>query len=134
VIFPAEQAEKLWGFKVVRVPVDEKGFVDPDILAAYIDEETILVSIQMINHEIGTIQPIKDLVNVVKSINPNVIFHTDAADAYGRIPIDVENLGIDMMTISGHKIHGPRGVGVLYVRPDIEIESIIYGQLSTEKK
>jgi len=134
VIFPAEQAEKLWGFKVVRVPVDEEGFVDPDILAAYIDEETILVSIQMVNHEIGTIQPIKDLVNVVKSINPNVIFHTDAADAYGRIPIDVENLGIDMMTLSSHKIHGPRGVGVLYVRSGIEIESIIYGQLSTEKK
>ncbi|RLG88173.1 MAG: cysteine desulfurase, partial [Thermoprotei archaeon] len=60
VIFPAEQAEKLWGFKVVRVPVDEEGFVDPDILAAYIDKDTILVSIQMVNHEIGTIQPIKD--------------------------------------------------------------------------
>ena len=134
VIFPAEQAEKLWGFKVVRVPVDEEGFVDPDILAAYIDKDTILVSIQMVNHEIGTIQPIKDLVDVAKSINPNVIFHTDAADAYGKLAIDVEKLGIDMMTISSHKIHGPRGVGILYVKSDIEIENIIYGQLSTEKK
>ena len=134
VIFPAEQAKKLWGFKVVRVPVDEEGFVDPDILAAYIDKDTILVSIQMVNHEIGTIQPIKDLVDVAKSINPNVIFHTDAADAYGKLAIDVEKLGIDMMTISSHKIHGPRGVGILYVKSDIEIENIIYGQLSTEKK
>ncbi|RLG88407.1 MAG: cysteine desulfurase, partial [Thermoprotei archaeon] len=115
-------------------PVDEEGFVDPDILAAYIDKDTILVSIQMVNHEIGTIQPIKDLVDVAKSINPNVIFHTDAADAYGKLAIDIEKLGIDMMTISSHKIHGPRGVGVLYVKSDIEIENIIYGQLSTEKK
>jgi len=133
VIFPAQFASELLGFKVQLVPVDEYGFVDPEILKYYVDKDTILVSIQMVNHEIGTIQRIKELVDVVKSNNPRTIFHTDAADAYGWVPIDVEKFNIDMLTISSHKIHGPRGVGVLYVRDGVELESPLRGQLSVEK-
>jgi len=133
VIFPAQFASDLLGFKTVLVPVDREGFIDPEILKLYIDKDTVLVSIQMVNHEIGTIQKIKELIDVVKSANPKAIFHTDAADAYGWIPIDVEKLGIDMMTISSHKIHGPRGAGALYIRKGIELEPPLKGQLSVEK-
>jgi cysteine desulfurase len=87
----------------------------------------------MVNHEIGTIQRIKELVDAVKSNNPRTIFHTNAADAYGWVSIDVEKFNIDMLTISSHKIHGPRGVGVLYVREGIELEPPLKGQLSVEK-
>ena len=133
VIFPAEFASELFGFKTIRVPVDNEGFIDPEVLKYYVDKDVILVSIQLVNHEIGTIQNIKELVDVVKSANPQAVFHTDAADAYGRIPIDVSRLGVDMLTLSSHKIHGPRGVGVLYVREDVLLEPPIRGQLSGEK-
>lgn len=133
IIFPAEQAERLYGFKVQQIPVDENGFVDPEIFAAYLDKDVSLISIQLVNHEIGTIQNIRELVKIAKDINPNVIFHTDAADAFGRMRIDVKDLGIDMLTISSHKIHGPRGVGVLFVRKGTRIEPILHGQLSSEK-
>jgi cysteine desulfurase len=133
VIFPARFASELLGFKVVLVPVDEYGFIDPEILKYYVDKDTVLVSIQMVNHEIGTIQRIKEIVDIVKSANQEAIFHTDAADAYGWVPINVRELGVDMLTISSHKVHGPRGVGVLYVREGLELESPLKGQLSVEK-
>lgn len=133
VVFPAEKAEELFGFKVQMVPVDEKGFIDPEIFQAYMDKDVAIVSIQMVNHEIGTIQNIKELVEIAKDANPEMIFHTDAADAYARMPINVDKLGVDLLTISSHKIHGPRGVGVLYTRTGIKLEPILYGQLSVEK-
>ncbi|MEM4035176.1 MAG: cysteine desulfurase family protein [Fervidicoccaceae archaeon] len=133
VIFPAELASELLGTKVVRVPVDGEGFVDPEILKYYVSRDVALVSVQLVNHEIGTIQRIKELVDVVKSANPDAVFHMDAADAYGRLSIDVEKLGVDMLTLSSHKIHGPRGVGVLYARPGVSLESPLRGQLSGEK-
>ncbi len=133
VIFPAERIAELLGFRVIRIPVDEYGFVDPEILKEYMDKDVVLVSIQAVNHEIGTIQELRELVKTVKDINPNTIFHTDAVDAYARIPLDVRSLGIDLLTISSHKIHGPRGVGALYIREGVRIEPILYGQLSSEK-
>lgn len=133
VIFPAERIAELLGFKVIRIPVDEYGFVDPEILKEYMDKDVVLVSIQAVNHEIGTIQELRELVKTVKDINPNTIFHTDAVDAYARIPLDVRSLGIDLLTISSHKIHGPRGAGALYIREGVRIEPILYGQLSSEK-
>ncbi|ADM28154.1 aminotransferase class V [Ignisphaera aggregans DSM 17230] len=133
VIFPAEFYANILGFKVIRVPVNGEGFIDPEIFKYYVDRDTVLISIQMVNHEIGTVQNIRELVDIAKSVNPNIVFHTDAADAYGKMAIDVNKLGVDMMTISSHKIHGPRGVGVLYVREGINLESPIRGQLSVEK-
>ncbi len=133
VIFPAEHIADILGFRVLRIPVDEYGFIDPEILKEYMDRDVVLVSIQAVNHEIGTIQDIRELARIVKDYNPDTLFHTDAADAYARIPVDVEKLGVDMLTISSHKIHGPRGVGVLYVRENVKIEPILYGQLSSEK-
>jgi len=131
VLYPAQELEK-FGFKTVVVPVDDEGFVDPEILMAYIDDETLLVSVQMVNHEIGTIQNLGELVEVVKDVDSRIVFHTDAVDAYGRVPIDIKELGVDLMTISSHKIHGPKGVGVLYKRDGVKIKRIIHGTLSTQ--
>lgn len=131
VLYPAQELEK-FGFKTVVVPVDDEGFVDPEILMAYIDDETLLVSVQMVNHEIGTIQNLGELVEVVKNVDSRIVFHTDAVDAYGRVPIDIKELGVDLMTISSHKIHGPKGVGVLYKRDGVKIKRIIHGTLSTQ--
>jgi len=133
VIFPAEFASKLFGFKVMRVPVDGEGFVDPEVLATYVGRETVLVSIQMVNHEIGTIQDIERIAKVVKELNPNTVVHVDAADAYGRLGIDLKRLDVDLMSLSSHKIHGPKGVGVLYVREGVKLEPLLRGQLSVEK-
>lgn len=133
VIHPAEYMAELFGFQVQRIPVDSEGFIDPELFKYYVDRDTILVSIQMVNHEIGTIQNIRELVDIARSINPNIVFHSDAVDAYGWIPIDIGKLGVDMLTISSHKIHGPRGVGVLYVNKSVELDSPLKGQLSVEK-
>ncbi|RLG81143.1 MAG: cysteine desulfurase [Thermoprotei archaeon] len=131
VLLPASELAKQ-GFEVVQVPVDGEGFVDLDILESLIDENTLLVSIQMVNHEIGVIQPIKAISEIVKDKNPNTLIHTDAVDAYTRIPIDVNKLQIDLLTLSSHKILGPKGAGALYVREGVKIEKILHGALSTQ--
>ncbi|MCS7102410.1 MAG: cysteine desulfurase [Candidatus Korarchaeum sp.] len=120
------------GFKVVRAPVDEQGFILADVLSELVDKDTLLVSLQFVNHEIGTIQRMKELVEVVKDRNPDVIFHTDACDAYARVPIDLSELDVDMLTLSSHKILGPKGAAVLYVRDDVEVQPILKGALSSQ--
>ncbi|MHA1710203.1 MAG: cysteine desulfurase family protein [Candidatus Baldrarchaeia archaeon] len=132
VIFTAEYLKNC-GFEVVKVPVDAEGFIDLEKLADIVDRETILVSIMLVNHEIGTIEPLREAVEVVKDKNPDVVFHTDAADAYGKIKFDVEKLGVDMVSLSARKIYGPRGVGALYVREGIRLEKLIHGQISIEE-
>ncbi len=121
------------GFKVAKVPVDGEGFVDLEKLKEEVDGETRLVSIAAVSNEIGTIEPIREALEIVKDRSPGAIFHTDASDAYGRIPFDVGELGVDMATLSSYKISGPRGIGALYVREGVEVGRILEGQIGTQR-
>lgn len=106
------------GFEITFLPVEKDGSVNPETLKAALREDTILVSIMMVNNEIGVIQDIATLSKIVKNHNPEIRFHTDAIQAYGKIPIRPEKSGIDLMSVSGHKLHGPKGVGFLYIAKD----------------
>ena len=128
----AEMMQK-FGFSTIKIPVDHEGFINLEKLKEAVDNETILVSVSAVNNEIGTIQPIKEAVDIVKAKNPQALFHTDASDAYGRIPLNVQNLNVDLATISSYKIQGPRGMGAMYLREGINFERILEGQIGTQK-
>ncbi len=113
------------GFKVTYVPVDKTGLINPKDIEAKIEKTTALVSIMYVNNEIGTIQPIEEIATICES--NNIIFHTDAVQAIGHIPIDLKNSKINMLSISGHKIHAPKGVGLLYVKRKTPIQSFLDG-------
>jgi len=132
VMHVAELLQK-FGFTTVKVPVDSEGFIDLERLKEAVDKETVLVSIATVNNEIGTIQPLKEAVEIVKDRNPNALFHTDASDAYCRIPLNVQALRVDLATVSSYKILGPRGIGALYVREGVNIDKILEGQIGTQK-
>lgn len=121
------------GFTATKIPVDSEGFLNLDILSDAIDHETALVSLSTVNHEIGTVQPIKEAVEIVQDKNKETVFHTDASDAYGKVPFDVQDLGVDMATVSSYKILGPRGMGCLYVKEGVELERILEGQIGTQR-
>jgi len=121
------------GFTLVKIPVDSEGFINLEQLRDAVDKETILVSISTVNHEIGTIEPVKEALEIVKDKNPETIFHTDASDAYGKIPLDTRELNVDLATISSYKILGPRGIGALYVKEGVSINRILEGQIGTQK-
>ena len=120
------------GFEVTYLDVDNEGFVSPDDLIAAIKDNTILVSIMMANNEIGTIQPIKQLASIAKA--HGVLFHTDTVQAIGNVPVDVKYLGVDFLSMSAHKIYGPKGVGALYKRAGINIPSFVHGGAQEKKK
>ncbi len=122
-----------YGFTVVKVPVDGEGFINLEKLMDAVDKETILVSISTVNHEIGTIEPVKEALEIVKDKNSETIFHTDASDAYGKIPFAARDLNVDLATISSYKILGPRGIGALYVKEGVSINRILEGQIGTQK-
>lgn len=113
------------GIKVIYLPVDKDGLVTPEQVRDAITDKTILVSVMFANNEVGTIMPIPEIAAVCHE--KGVLFHTDAVQAAGHIPIDVKTMGIDMLSISGHKFHGPKGVGVLYERKGIRLPSYIIG-------
>ncbi|MGB8780503.1 MAG: cysteine desulfurase family protein [Candidatus Bathyarchaeia archaeon] len=121
------------GFTATKIPVDSEGFLNLDRLSEAIDHETALVSLSTVNHEIGTVQPIKEAVEIVQDKNKETVFHTDASDAYGKVPFDVQDLGVDMATVSSYKILGPRGMGCLYVKEGVELERILEGQIGTQR-
>lgn len=113
------------GFEVTYVGVDENGILKLDELKAAIRPDTILISVMFANNEIGTIQPIKEIGQLARA--NGILFHTDAVQAYGQIPIDVDELNIDMLSASGHKLNGPKGIGFLYIRKGIKIRNLIHG-------
>lgn len=113
------------GFRITYLPVDKEGFIDLAQLKRAIDSETVLVSIMAANNEIGTIEPIREAAELAHQ--KGALFHTDAVQAYLHIPIDVKQDGIDMLSASGHKFGGPKGTGFLYIRRNLEIDSLIHG-------
>jgi cysteine desulfurase len=113
------------GVPVTLLPVDRNGMVDPDRLAAAMTGDTALVSIMYANNETGTIQPIAELAHIAHE--HGALFHTDAAQAVGKVPVDVAALGVDLLTVVGHKMYAPKGVAALYIRPGIDIEPLIHG-------
>ena len=115
------------GYEVTYLDVDSEGIVDLDQLEESIREDTILVSCMMVNNEIGAIEPIEEIAKIIKAKNPNTIFHVDAIQAYGKLPIVPKNMGIDLLSTSGHKIHGPKGIGFLYIKEGTKISPIIFG-------
>lgn len=113
------------GYEVTYLGIDDQGRLNPEELEAAIKETTILVSIMMVNNEIGTIHPIKELAAIAKK--HGVLFHTDAVQALGNVPIDVKDLGVDFLSMSAHKIYGPKGVGGLYIRRGAKLGTLIFG-------
>ncbi len=124
VIHPCQFLEKL-GAKVSYVGVDKYGRVDPEDIAKAITKETIFISVMHANNEVGTIQPIEEIGRIAKK--QSIIFHSDAAQSVGKIKTKVEALGVDHMSVAGHKLYAPKGVGVLYIREGTPIESLIHG-------
>jgi len=125
VLEPCRFAEKELGFDVTYLPVDKYGMVDPGKLKDAIRKDTILISVMFANNETGTVQPIKDIARIARE--NKIYFHTDGVQVLGKIPIDVEELGIDMCSFSGHKLYGPKGVGAMYLRKGVKITPFQHG-------
>lgn len=116
------------GFEVTYLPVDRQGCVDPEAVSAAIRPDTILVSVMCVNNEIGTIQPLDEVGKRIKEANPNILFHVDAIQGYGKVKnLWPRKLNIDLLSVSGHKLHGPKGVGFLYVRDRAKVRPLILG-------
>ncbi|MBR1597501.1 MAG: cysteine desulfurase NifS [Lachnospiraceae bacterium] len=124
VLHTCEYLERM-GFDVTYIDVDENGIVKLDVLRKAIRPDTILISVMFANNEIGTVEPIKEIGELAHE--NNIIFHTDAVQAYGQIPIDVDEYHIDLLSASGHKLNGPKGIGFLYIRNNLKIGSFIHG-------
>ncbi len=131
ILHTCEYLEK-HGYEVTYLDVDSDGFVSPEALEKAIRDDTILVSIMMVNNEVGTIEPIRELAAVAKA--RGVLFHTDAVQALGNIPIDVKDLGVDFLSMSAHKIYGPKGVGALYMRKGLRITNYMHGGAQESKR
>ena len=132
ILHTCEYLEKERGAKITYIGVDENGVVNLDELEAAITPETILISVMAANNEIGTIQPIKEIGRIAKE--HNILFHTDAVQAFGQIPINVDECNIDMLSSSGHKINGPKGIGFLYIRKGVKIRSFVHGGAQERKR
>ncbi len=115
------------GYEITYLPVDEKGHISLTELEEAIRPDTLLVSIMYVNNEIGAVEPVEEISKVIKRKNPNTIFHVDAIQAYGKYTIRPKRQGIDLMSVSGHKFHGPKGVGFLYIDEKVKVKPLILG-------
>lgn len=115
------------GYRVTYLPVDKEGKVDLEALREALCEETILVSIMHVNNEVGSVQPLEEASKIIKSYNPRILFHVDAVQGFGKYRIYPKRMGIDLLSISGHKIHGPKGIGVLYINEKVKIKPLLHG-------
>lgn len=115
------------GFEVEYLPVDQDGLVDLKALSNAIRPDTILVSVMQVNNEIGALEPIEQAGRIIKAKNPNCLFHVDAVQSYGKVQIRPKKANIDMLTVSGHKIHGPKGSGFIYIRDKVKVQPLILG-------
>lgn len=115
------------GFQITYLPVDERGVVKLDALKEALTDETILVSIMYVNNEIGSIQPIEEIGKIIKSYREDIVFHVDAIQAYGKLKIYPKRAKVDLLSVSGHKIHGPKGSGFLYIKDRTKIQPILFG-------
>ncbi|SFC19167.1 cysteine desulfurase family protein [Butyrivibrio sp. YAB3001] len=115
------------GFEVTLLPVDNQGIVDINELKAAIRPDTILVSMMLVNNEIGAIEPVEEAGKIIKAMNPDTYFHVDAVQGYGKVLIRPRTMNIDLLSVSGHKIHGPKGIGFLYIKKGTKIVPICYG-------
>lgn len=115
------------GFRVTYLPVDRDGRIKLQALKEALCRDTILVSVMYVNNEVGSVQPIEEAVQIVKNYNRNILFHVDAVQGFGKYRIFPKRIGVDLMSISGHKIHGPKGTGVLYVNEKVKIKPIVFG-------
>ena len=131
ILHTCEYLEKK-GVEVTYLDVDENGLVDLDALQKAIRPDTILISIMFANNEIGTIEPVKEIGMIAKE--HGILFHTDAVQAFGQIPIDVDDMNIDMLSSSAHKINGPKGIGFLYIRKGVKIRSFVHGGAQERKR
>lgn len=120
------------GFDITYLDVNENGLVNPDVIERTIRPDTILISVMLANNETGTIQPVEQIGKIAREAG--VLFHTDAVQAYTQIPIDVQAMNIDLMSTSGHKINGPKGIGFLYIREGVKIHSFIHGGAQERKR
>ena len=131
ILHTCEYLEKK-GFEITYIDVDENGILKLDDLKAAIRPDTILISVMFANNEIGTIQPIKEIGAIAKE--HGILFHTDAVQAFGQVPINVDEMNIDMLSSSGHKLNGPKGIGFLYIRKGVKIRSFVHGGAQERKR
>lgn len=115
------------GFEVTFLPVDKNGHISLEQLEQTVRPDTILVSVMYVNNEVGAVEPVEEISRIVKAKNPNTLFHVDAIQAYGKYVIRPKKQGIDLLSVSGHKIHGPKGVGFLYIKSGVKVKPLIYG-------
>ena len=131
ILHTGEYLEKR-GYEVTYLDVDENGIVSPEAVEAAIRPDTILISVMFANNEIGTIEPIKEIGEIAHK--HGILFHTDAVQAFGQVPINVDEMNIDMLSSSGHKINGPKGIGFLYIRKGVKIRSFVHGGAQERKR
>ena len=126
-VFESVKALENEGFETVFIKPDESGHITEDAISEAIDENTILVSVMYVNNETGVIMPADRIARIIKKKNAPALFHIDAVQAYGKLPIKVQKLGCDMLTVSAHKIHGPKGCGALFIKKGVHIVPLVYG-------